>query len=53
MVYSEKQRQAKIAEYLKRRLARTLVKKVLYDCRKTFADSRPRVGGRFVKISKI
>lgn len=48
-VYTKEQRRAKIIRYRQKRDRRTYGRKVLYTCRKAFADTRPRVGGRFVK----
>ncbi|KAG2327824.1 hypothetical protein Bca52824_010552 [Brassica carinata] len=46
---SPKQRKEKIHRYLKKRNERNFSKKIKYACRKTLADSRPRVRGRFAK----
>lgn len=48
--YTHGERQAKIQRYLEKRRRRVWSKKILYSCRKNFADKRPRVGGRFVKL---
>jgi len=41
----------KIQRYHEKRQRRQWGKKILYGCRKSFADKRPRVGGRFVKMA--
>lgn len=43
------ERKEKINRYLKKRNKRNFTKKIKYVCRKTLADSRPRVRGRFAK----
>ncbi|CAI9268808.1 unnamed protein product [Lactuca saligna] len=43
------ERKEKIHRYLKKRKERNFKKKIKYACRKTLADSRPRVRGRFAK----
>jgi len=47
-VYTRSERAAKLLRYRQKRSRRNFTKRVLYGCRKRFADSRPRVGGRFV-----
>jgi len=46
--YTRSERAAKLLRYRQKRAHRNFAKRVLYGCRKRFADSRPRVGGRFV-----
>ncbi|MFQ6631349.1 hypothetical protein Gotur_009376 [Gossypium turneri] len=46
---SVQQRKDKIQRYMKKRKERNFSKKIKYACRKTLADSRPRVRGRFAK----
>ncbi|XP_020259897.1 zinc finger protein CONSTANS-LIKE 4-like [Asparagus officinalis] len=46
---SPEERKEKIHRYLKKRSERNFNKKIKYACRKTLADSRPRVRGRFAK----
>ncbi|XP_058101458.1 uncharacterized protein LOC131245784 isoform X3 [Magnolia sinica] len=46
---SVEERKEKIHRYLKKRNERNFSKKIKYACRKTLADSRPRVRGRFAK----
>ncbi|KAG8499670.1 hypothetical protein CXB51_006352 [Gossypium anomalum] len=46
---SVEQRKEKILRYMKKRNERNFSKKIKYACRKTLADSRPRVRGRFAK----
>jgi hypothetical protein len=48
-VYSPEERRKRIDRYLEKRRRRVWTKKVDYDVRKNFADSRLRVKGRFVK----
>jgi hypothetical protein len=48
--YTPVERQRKIQRYMEKRRRRVWSKKILYSCRKNFADRRPRIGGRFVKI---
>ncbi|CAN8295643.1 unnamed protein product [Cochlearia groenlandica] len=43
------QKKEKIRKYMKKRNERNFSKKIKYACRKTLADSRPRVRGRFAK----
>ncbi|XP_068663915.1 uncharacterized protein [Aristolochia californica] len=43
------ERKVKIHRYMKKRTERNFSKKIKYACRKTLADSRPRVRGRFAK----
>lgn len=47
--YSPQSRKIRIERFLAKRNHRVWVKKVKYDVRKNFADSRLRVKGRFVK----
>merc|ERR1712127_425250 len=47
--YSPESRKIRIDRFLAKRNHRVWVKKVKYDVRKNFADSRLRVKGRFVK----
>jgi len=47
--YSPESRKLRIERFLKSRQKRVWTKKVKYDVRKNFADSRLRVKGRFVK----
>lgn len=47
--YSPDSRQLRVNRFLEKRNKRVWVKKVKYDVRKNFADSRLRVKGRFVK----
>jgi len=47
--YSPDSRELRIQKFLEKRNHRVWVKKVKYDVRKNFADSRLRVKGRFVK----
>ncbi|KAG6528215.1 hypothetical protein ZIOFF_010366 [Zingiber officinale] len=46
---SVEERKEKIHRYMKKRNQRNFTKKIKYACRKTLADSRPRVRGRFAK----
>lgn len=50
--YTHGERQGKIQRYLEKRRRRVWSKKILYSCRKSFADKRPRIGGRFVKLKE-
>lgn len=47
--YSPEQRKVRIQRFNEKRNRRVWTKKVKYDVRKNFADSRLRVKGRFVK----
>lgn len=47
--YTPAERRERIARFIEKRSRRVWTKKVKYDVRKNFADSRIRVKGRFVK----
>lgn len=47
--YNPEQRKKRIERFIEKRSRRVWTKKVKYDVRKNFADSRLRVKGRFVK----
>ncbi|PWZ17240.1 Zinc finger protein CONSTANS-LIKE 4 [Zea mays] len=47
--YSAEERREKIERYRTKRNQRNFHKKITYACRKTLADSRPRVQGRFAR----
>ncbi|XP_062186693.1 uncharacterized protein LOC133890291 [Phragmites australis] len=47
--YSAEERKERIERYRVKRQQRNFNKKITYACRKTLADSRPRVKGRFVR----
>ncbi|KAL0922483.1 hypothetical protein M5K25_006472 [Dendrobium thyrsiflorum] len=47
--YSSKDRRERIERYRSKRNQRNFHKKITYACRKTLADSRPRVRGRFAR----
>ncbi|KAL6619085.1 hypothetical protein ACP70R_034224 [Stipagrostis hirtigluma subsp. patula] len=47
--YSAEERKEKIERYRVKRHQRNFHKKITYACRKTLADSRPRVQGRFAR----
>ena len=51
-IYTRAERAAKIARYREKRANRQWKKKIMYNCRKSFADNRPRVGGRFIKMKQ-
>jgi hypothetical protein len=44
-------RKEKVARYLEKRKRRVWKKEIKYSCRKQFAESRPRVAGRFIPKS--
>ncbi|KAJ9541681.1 hypothetical protein OSB04_028187 [Centaurea solstitialis] len=46
---TSEERKEKIIRFMKKRNERNFSKKIKYACRKTLADSRPRVRGRFAK----
>lgn len=46
---TKEERQLKILRYKQKRLERRFDHRVTYQCRKTLADTRPRVRGRFAK----
>ncbi|KAK8947595.1 Zinc finger protein CONSTANS-LIKE 5 [Platanthera guangdongensis] len=46
---SAEERKEKINRYMKKKSERNFAKKIQYACRKTLADSRHRVRGRFAK----
>ena len=48
-IYTLAERKAKIKKYIEKRKHRVWSKKIKYDVRKNFADSRVRVKGRFVR----
>lgn len=50
--YTREERYRKIQKYIKGRKDRVYGKTIRYHSRKRFADARPRVGGRFVKLKK-
>ncbi|KAK8950181.1 hypothetical protein KSP40_PGU014522 [Platanthera guangdongensis] len=47
--YSAEERRERIERYRNKRNQRNFQKKIIYACRKTLADSRPRVRGRFAR----
>ncbi|XP_068667771.1 two-component response regulator-like PRR1 [Aristolochia californica] len=47
--YSAEERKERIERYRSKRNQRNFNKKIKYACRKTLADSRPRVRGRFAR----
>ncbi|XP_064986741.1 uncharacterized protein LOC135580841 [Musa acuminata AAA Group] len=47
--YSAEERKERIERYKSKRNQRNFHKKITYACRKTLADSRPRVRGRFAR----
>ncbi|XP_048573474.1 uncharacterized protein LOC125553840 [Triticum urartu] len=47
--YSAEERRERIEKYRTKRNQRNFQKKITYACRKTLADSRPRVNGRFAR----
>ncbi|XP_026656505.2 two-component response regulator-like APRR1 [Phoenix dactylifera] len=47
--YSAEERKERIERYRSKRNQRNFHKKITYACRKTLADSRPRVRGRFAR----
>ncbi|TVU00003.1 hypothetical protein EJB05_54580, partial [Eragrostis curvula] len=47
--YSAEERRERIDKYRSKRNHRNFQKKITYACRKTLADSRPRVKGRFAR----
>ncbi|KAL6206064.1 PREDICTED: uncharacterized protein LOC101304258 [Fragaria vesca subsp. vesca] len=49
--YSEEERKERIERYLKKRNQRNFNKTIKYACRKTLADKRVRVRGRFARNS--
>ncbi|XP_057443676.1 zinc finger protein CO3 [Lotus japonicus] len=51
--YSPEEKKLRIERYRSKRNQRNFTKKIKYACRKTLADSRPRVRGRFVRNDEI
>ncbi|CAL5187148.1 unnamed protein product [Lathyrus oleraceus] len=51
--YSEEERKERILRYLKKRNQRNFNKTIKYACRKTLADRRVRVRGRFARNNEI
>jgi hypothetical protein len=47
--YSPEERRRRIERFLEKRKHRVWTKKIKYDVRKSFADTRVRVKGRFVR----
>ncbi|WCJ41151.1 CCT motif family protein [Euphorbia peplus] len=51
--YSPEEKKERIERYRTKRTQRNFNKKIKYACRKTLADSRPRVRGRFARNDEI
>ncbi|KAE8700848.1 transcription factor bHLH82-like [Hibiscus syriacus] len=51
--YSPEEKKQRIERYRSKRNLRNFNKKIKYTCRKTLADSRPRIRGRFAKNEEI
>ncbi|XP_027357045.1 uncharacterized protein LOC113866359 [Abrus precatorius] len=51
--YSEEERKERILRYLKKRNQRNFNKTIKYACRKTLADRRVRVRGRFARNNEL
>ncbi|KFK33014.1 hypothetical protein AALP_AA6G319100 [Arabis alpina] len=51
--YSAEERKEKISKYRAKRNQRNFTKTIKYACRKTLADSRPRVRGRFARNDEV
>lgn len=49
-IYNKEEKSQIIKRYLAKKRSRKFRKVIRYACRKRFADKRPRVGGRFVKM---
>ncbi|XP_041994860.1 zinc finger protein CO3-like isoform X2 [Salvia splendens] len=47
--YSPEEKKERIERYKSKRNLRNFNKKIKYECRKTLADSRPRIRGRFAR----
>ncbi|XP_019179332.1 PREDICTED: zinc finger protein HD1 isoform X2 [Ipomoea nil] len=47
--YSPEEKKERIERYRNKRNLRNFTKKIKYECRKTLADSRPRIRGRFAR----
>ena len=47
------ERRARILRYRQKRHERNFRKRIKYNCRKTLADSRPRIRGRFARNDEI
>lgn len=50
--YTRAERRAKLIKFKEKKRRGIEIGFVRYKCRKNFADKRPRVGGRFVKLKK-
>ncbi|GAV71398.1 CCT domain-containing protein [Cephalotus follicularis] len=51
--YSPEEKKERIERYKSKRSQRNFNKKIKYACRKTLADSRPRIRGRFARNDEI
>ncbi|KAA3456743.1 zinc finger protein CONSTANS-like isoform X1 [Gossypium australe] len=51
--YSPEEKKQRIQRYRTKRKLRNFNKKIKYACRKTLADSRPRIRGRFIRNTEI
>ncbi|KAL2332082.1 hypothetical protein Fmac_019663 [Flemingia macrophylla] len=51
--YSPEEKKVRIERYRNKRNQRNFNKKIKYACRKTLADSRPRIRGRFARNDEI
>ncbi|GBG66679.1 hypothetical protein CBR_g66814 [Chara braunii] len=51
--YTMEERKKRINRYRQKRSERNFNKKIKYACRKTLADSRPRVRGRFARNDEV
>jgi len=48
-----KERKARVARYIKKRKTRSFENKIRYASRKAYAESRPRIKGRFAKREEV
>lgn len=51
--YSPEEKKERIERYRSKRNLRNFNKKIKYECRKTLADSRPRIRGRFARNDEM
>jgi len=50
--YTRDEKRILLARYREKKRKRSFRKVIRYECRRRFAVSRPRIGGRFVKLNK-